>query len=218
MAVNSLADIGDILALAYTELQEDTFFGSASTSDLMKDLFNQAYVKLCKILKVGRTTDTTITSTAGTQEYDWPSDAIVVTNITCDDGALIKEDFRVTLRRMSGLSTTALRGLTNRYYLRGRKIGLWKIPQESDLTIKVWYLKYPALLDDSTITTSSTPVIPLESRLALVYYMCYRGYCVMGEDNQAIKYYKKFKDEILDDLTIENEAEPDYIICTPEYD
>jgi len=211
MAINSMATLDDLLNLLDIELQSDSFF----TTDMKKDYLNQAYIAVCKLKHLGVTTDTSDASVDGTQEYDWPTDAMVITGVKYDDNVLRKESMRSVLARGTSLSSSDRKGIVERYYLtKNRKIGLWRIPNETGETITKYYIKFPTLLNETT----DIPIIKRDLYMAVVYRAAQLGYITSKEFSLAKTYDGLFKEEMAEDSILTEEEEPDFIDCMDDDD
>jgi hypothetical protein len=211
MAQNSIADFEDLQDLLDRELQADSFF----SSDFKKDAINQAYIDIAKVLRLGENTTATDTGVQDQQEYDWPSDAMAITDVTYDDNKISKESHRSILSRASSLTTADTQGIVERYYVtKNRKVGLWRVPNESGKTIKFYYLKYPALMTSN----SDVPIVPLESRMAIVYRAAEKCYQTAREWNTSDRYKQMWQNLLLEDVLVTQEEEPNFIEYIDEYD
>lgn len=156
----------------------DSFWSSAEILELLYDACLEiATETLC----IERTYSTTTTS--GTQEYAYPTNAIAIKRVTYNGQKLkvidMREDDAVTGLDMSTTST----GTPQYYFIWNETISLRPIPDSSSATLKIWTYNEPA-----SLTSTSTLEIPTVFHMKLVYYIVAE---MAAKDSNAVaaKYY-----------------------------
>lgn len=142
----STYDFAYLKALVTKKLQGDAYF---SETDI-EDALNESQDDLA-IFSKSELTSTVLTLVAGTDIYDWPTDALIVDGINYNGvelDAITQEEWR----KLGGLSANN-RPTTvapTSYAVRGRQIILWPKPNNTVPPCLVFYIPKPAELTADT--------------------------------------------------------------------
>jgi hypothetical protein len=165
----------------------DTFFSDASIYNLITKGCNEFAQRAFLIESV----DTSTTTTAGTETYNFPTYAQTIKRVEYNGVKLDPIDFKekdvVTL--YPATTTTG----TPRFYSQwNRQLYLNPIPGTSSVTIKIYYYGTPAIIDDATDTIE----IPLIFHWNLVDYVL-MNMVAKDENTKMLNFYKARWDEAI---------------------
>lgn len=138
----------------------DTFWSQAEILNYMTGACMRA-ARRCGLIERTYTT----TTVSGTQEYDFPTNAIAIKRVTYNGAKLtpinMREDDAVTGLNMATTST----GTPEYYYIWNYTIALRPIPNAAH-TLKIWSLNTP-----SALSITSTLEIPSQFHEDIIHYI-----------------------------------------------
>lgn len=125
-----------------------SFFSEAE----IYDLIYQAELEIARETKMLEGRSTSLTTTAGTQGYAYPTGVLEIKRIEVDGIKLKRIDFREDDRITLLNSNSTEQGEPQYYFDWGNTIYLRPIPDTSSLQIKIYYYKEPALITSGSQT------------------------------------------------------------------
>ena len=142
----------------------------------------QAECELAALIGCTQSTDTSITTVAGTQEYTRPSDALEISRVTWNYVPLKKIDLRDkdSLEFPSYGDSTNRTGNCTHFYEYGDLIGFWPVPPSAS-PVKIYYVKQP----DEITASSSTFTVPQLFHHYIPDYVLYRMYAKDQDETRA---------------------------------
>jgi hypothetical protein len=144
-------------------------------------------------------TYTPITLIAGTTEYVLPSDFMAPTRVILNTGTQIVKLDATSLSQLDANNNgwESANGLPINYWLNDTNnyntIGFYPVPTTNSTgTVNVYYVQQPAELTSLTQVPFNNVVILYPYHSALIYYVVYRCYLALEEDDLAQPYYQEW--------------------------
>jgi hypothetical protein len=166
-----------------------TFYAQAE----IWDLIYQAECEIARETKMLEGLDTSLTTTAGTQSFAYPTGVLEIKRIEVNGSKISKIDFRdddvVTLLN----SSSTAQGTTLYYYDWNKTIYLRPIPSTSALAIKIYYYKEPALV----ISASQVLEVPALFHMCIVDFVLAEMAAKDKQMDVADYYFKRWYDKHL---------------------
>jgi len=148
----------------------------------VKKWLNDGEKQYCRKTHFALKKNTTITTSASTQEYSLPTDFLAEDAVFYDGTPLLKRHQAQTIEK------TSETGDPTRYYIRQKVIGLYAIPTAEKTITLIYWGAGGAMVDASDV-----PVIPDEHQVLIAYYACIQM-SLEGDDDRVTK-FKSLWDE-----------------------
>lgn len=149
------------------------------------ELYNLIYMAICEVADEGLVLERTYTTStvSGTQEYDFPGNAISIKRVTWSGTKLTKIDM-IEDDVVTGLNqATTETGNPEYYWIWQNTLSLRPIPG-SVATLKVWAYIYPSTITSATQTLE----LPTQYHMRLLNYML-SAMCAKDSNFEAAVYY-----------------------------
>lgn len=155
------------------------------------DLIYQAELEIARETKMLEGKDTSLTTTAGTQSFSYPTGVLEIKRIEVNGSKLKKIDFREddALTLLNSTSTT--RGTPLYYYDWAKTIYMRPLPDTSAQTIGIFYYKEPAIVTSA----SQTLEIPNLFHMCIVDYVVAEMAAKDTNFEMAKTYWEKWYDK-----------------------
>lgn len=152
------------------------------------DLIYQAECEIATETKMLEGVSTSLTTTAGTQSYAYPTGVSEIKRVEVDGQKLKRIDFREDDALTLLNADTTEQGTSLYYYDWNKTIYLRPIPSTSSLTIKIYYYKEPALVTSA----SQTLEVPAIFHMCIVDYVTAEMAAKDRQFDTSEKYFQKW--------------------------
>lgn len=179
-------EVSDAARREYNVASGDTFF---SDGQLYEWLY-AAEVELCKKTMISKQVFST-TTVAGTAEYNYPTNAFAVKNVTYNGQPLARITFREDDLLTGGDQDSTSQGTPVGYVDWGQVLYLRPLP-DAARTLKMWCYTHPSGVHTST----SSFVIPDEFHMQLKEY-CLARMCAKNKNYDGYRFYQGLWDAVI---------------------
>lgn len=171
-------EVADAARREYNVASGDTFFSDTQ----MYEWLYAAEIELCKKTTIAKQVFST-TTTASVQEYNYPTNAFMIKNVTYDGRPLKRITFRDDDLLTGGDQSSTSEGTPVGYVDWAQVLYLRPIPDDAK-TLKMWCYVHPAEVH----TASSSFVIPDEFHMQLKEYLLARM-CAKNKNYDGYNFY-----------------------------
>jgi hypothetical protein len=183
-------EVADAARREYNVASGDTFF---SDTQLYEWLY-AAEIELCKKTMIAKQVYST-TTVAGTAEYNYPTNAFAIKNVTYNGYPLRRITFREDDLLSGGDQDSTTQGEPIGYVDWGQVLYLRPLPNAAR-TLKMWSYIHPSAVH----TATSSFVIPDEFHIQLKEY-CLARMCAKNKNYEGYRFYQGLWDNVIAEAT-----------------